>query len=169
MMPDIPIENETNVELTSFILHQIQREATEYFGESIRAIRVQQGTQRHRFNAKTGEVRFAFFPSEYGLSEPSPFSTETDGLGSRGPSINDDIARFVASDFVDDEEPDEAGLEDLDDASDVNVSDDDPAFVGLDNVPALVEGDDGLDGQGLAPDVDVFEGLDSDFLYEDAE
>ena len=56
-MPDIPIHNETEYTLTASILEQIKRDALEYFGDAVRAIRVQYGSDRHAFNATTGEMR----------------------------------------------------------------------------------------------------------------
>ncbi len=38
----------------------------EYF-ESVNAIRIQYGIERHAFNARSGEVRYAFSPSDFGL------------------------------------------------------------------------------------------------------
>jgi hypothetical protein len=64
-MPDIPIQNETEYTLTASILEQIRRDALEYFGDSVRAIRVQYGIDRHAFNARTGEMRYAFSPGEH--------------------------------------------------------------------------------------------------------
>jgi hypothetical protein len=56
-MSDILINNETEYSLPATILNQIQRDAIEYFGESVHTIRIQYGIERHAFNAKTGEVR----------------------------------------------------------------------------------------------------------------
>lgn len=70
-MPDIPIHNETSYSLTDTICEQIRRDALEYFGESVRSIRVQYGIERHAFNAKTGEMRFAFSPSDFGVIDTS--------------------------------------------------------------------------------------------------
>ena len=56
-MPDIPIHNETEYDLTPLMLDYIQSDAMAYFGDSIHAIRVQSGLDRPTFNVKTGEVR----------------------------------------------------------------------------------------------------------------
>ena len=69
-MPDIPIRNETNYELAPWILDSVRSDVIGYFGESVRAIRLQIGIGRHVFHTKTHEVRYAFFPDEYGLSCP---------------------------------------------------------------------------------------------------
>ena len=55
----IPIHNETGYPLTEAMTQYILREAQEYFGEEVRAIRVQLGLERHAFNARTHEVRYA--------------------------------------------------------------------------------------------------------------
>ena len=66
-MPDIPIHNETEYSLTATMCEQITRDALEHFGESVRSIRVQYGIDRHAFNARTGEIRYAFSPGDFGL------------------------------------------------------------------------------------------------------
>jgi len=66
-MPDIPIHNETEYSLTATMREQITRDALEHFGESVRSIRVQYGIDRHAFNARTGEIRYAFSPADFGL------------------------------------------------------------------------------------------------------
>ncbi len=70
-MPDISIQNETEYALADAILNQIKRDALEYFGEAVRVIRVQYGIDRHAFNARTGELRFAFSPVDFGLVDTS--------------------------------------------------------------------------------------------------
>ena len=61
-MADIPIHNDTDYVLTAAMTQDIRRDAQEHFGETIRAIRVQAGLQRHAWNARTREVRYAFSP-----------------------------------------------------------------------------------------------------------
>jgi len=58
-MAHIPIHNETDYPLTEAMMQDIRRDALEYFGEEVRAIRVQLGLERHAFNARTHEVRYA--------------------------------------------------------------------------------------------------------------
>ena len=69
-MSDLPIYNETGADLPAWILAQIKAEMIEYFGESIQAIRIQAGIQRHAYNAKTREVRYAFFLSDFDFETP---------------------------------------------------------------------------------------------------
>lgn len=68
-MSGIPIVNETEYDLTELILKQIERDAVEYFGESVRLIRIQYGIDRHAFNARSGELRFSFSPVDFGLTD----------------------------------------------------------------------------------------------------
>jgi len=69
-MSDLPVYNETGADLPAWILAQIKAEMIEYFGESIQAIRIQAGIQRHAYNAKTREVRYAFFLSDFDFETP---------------------------------------------------------------------------------------------------
>jgi hypothetical protein len=71
-MASIPIHNETDYTLTDDITQQIIRDAQEHFGEEVRAIRVQAGLERHALNARTWEVRYAFFPQDFGLGHTMP-------------------------------------------------------------------------------------------------
>jgi hypothetical protein len=77
----IPIHNETDYSLTDTMTQYILRDAQEHFGEEIHAIRVQTGLERHAFNARTREVRYAFSPQDFGLghtlsSAPAPLTPE---------------------------------------------------------------------------------------------
>jgi len=69
-MSDLPVYNQTGTDLPHWILAQIKAEMIEYFGESIHAIRIQTGIQRHAYNAKTHEVRYAFFLSDFDFEAP---------------------------------------------------------------------------------------------------
>src|SRR5262245_32578285 len=71
-MASIPIHNETDYTLTDDMTQQIIRDAQEHFGEEVRAIRVQAGLERHALNARTWEVRYAFFPQDFGLGHRLP-------------------------------------------------------------------------------------------------
>ena len=71
-MASIPIHNETDYMLTDDMTQQIIRDAQEHFGEEVRAIRVQAGLERHALNARTWEVRYAFFPQDFGLGPTMP-------------------------------------------------------------------------------------------------
>jgi DnaJ-domain-containing protein 1 len=75
-MSDIPIVNETEYDLTELILKQIERDAVEYFGESVRLIRIQYGIDRHAFNARSGELRFSFSPVDFGLTDNTVARTD---------------------------------------------------------------------------------------------
>jgi hypothetical protein len=66
-MANIPIANETPYTLTDAMQQDILRDAHEHFGDEVRSIRVQEGLERHVFNARTHQVRYAFAPSDLGL------------------------------------------------------------------------------------------------------
>ena len=66
-MVSIPIENETPYTLTDTMRQDILRDAHEHFGDVVRSIRVQEGLERHVFNARTHQVRYAFSPTDFGL------------------------------------------------------------------------------------------------------
>jgi hypothetical protein len=66
-MVSIPIENETLYTLTDAMRQDILRDAHEHFGDAVRSIRVQEGLERHIFNARTRQVRYAFSPTDFGL------------------------------------------------------------------------------------------------------
>ena len=66
-MVSIPIENETPYTLTDVMRQDIRRDAQEHFGDVVRSIRLQEGLERHVFNARTHQVRYAFSPTDFGL------------------------------------------------------------------------------------------------------
>jgi hypothetical protein len=66
-MVSIPIDNETPYTLTDAMRQDILRDAHEHFGDVVRSIRVQEGLERHVFNARTCQVRYAFSPTDFGL------------------------------------------------------------------------------------------------------
>jgi hypothetical protein len=66
-MVSIPIENETPYTLTNAMRQDILRDAHEHFGDVVRSIRVQEGLERHVFNTRTHQVRYAFSPTDFGL------------------------------------------------------------------------------------------------------
>jgi hypothetical protein len=122
-MADVPIQNETEYSLTNTILDQIKRDAQEYFGDSLRSIRVQYGIDRHAFNARTGEMRYAFSPGDFGLVDTT-VSFPDAYLHRDVPRIDDDTEDVLdesAFDDVDVEADDavetslESLAEDLDD------------------------------------------------------
>jgi hypothetical protein len=75
-LANIPIHNETEYTLTDEMAAQIIRDAQEHFGEEVRAIRVQYGIERHAFNARTHEVRYAFSPQDFGFGPTTPIAPE---------------------------------------------------------------------------------------------
>jgi hypothetical protein len=72
----IPIHNETDYPLTDIMTAYILRDAHEHFGEELQAIRVQSGLERHAFNARTREVRYAFSPQDFALGQTLPLAPE---------------------------------------------------------------------------------------------
>ena len=75
-MASIPIHNETDYLLTHDMTQDILRDAQEHFGEEVHAIRVQSGLERHAFNARTREVRYAFSPKDFGFGQTLPIAPE---------------------------------------------------------------------------------------------
>src|SRR5215510_10099189 len=73
-MASIPIHNETEYTLTDDMTKQIIRDAQEHFGEDIRSMPYCTRIERHAFNARTHEVRYAFSPNDFGLVDTTtPF------------------------------------------------------------------------------------------------
>jgi hypothetical protein len=89
-MASIPIHNETEYNLTDDMTKQIIRDAQEHFGEDVRSIRVQYGIERHAFNARTHEVRYAFSPNDFGLVDTTTTFPDTYYHPADIPSIDDD-------------------------------------------------------------------------------
>jgi hypothetical protein len=129
-MSDIPIHNETEYNLTPFILNRIKDDVTEYFGESIQGIRVQVGIERNAYNTKTREVRYAFFPSDYGLT-PTPLRAD-EVSGATMSILYDEKAALLPSDYDDDTDEDGTAFVGLDDDLDVFDDDDDARFQRID-------------------------------------
>src|SRR5262245_11825858 len=124
-MASIPIHNETTYTLTDDITQQIIRDAQEHFGEEVRSIRVQSGLERHVFNTRTWEVRYAFFPQDFGLGAPLPAVHEpfapSSTLPTRDAETADAILPGPFEDVAEDEEdiePIETSLESLDEGQD---------------------------------------------------
>jgi hypothetical protein len=83
-MVSIPIENETPYTLTDAMRQDILRDAHVHFGDEVRSIRVQEGLERHVFNARTHQVRYAFSPTDFGLMRlitPAPATTDHGAAG----------------------------------------------------------------------------------------
>ena len=84
-MASIAVQNETIYTVTDTIAQHIRLDVQEHFGDAVRAIRVQEGLARHAFNVRTGEVRYAFSPRDFGLL-PSPTAI---------PDIGDDLVDIL--------------------------------------------------------------------------
>src|SRR2546426_1887183 len=106
-MASIPIHNETEYTLTDDITKQIIRDAQEHFGEDVRSIRVQYGIERHAFNARTREVRYAFSPNDFGLVDTTTTFPDTYYHPADIPSIDDDTEEEIVPAAFDDVETDE--------------------------------------------------------------
>ena len=118
-MASIPINNETEYTLTDDMTKQIIRDAQEHFGEEVHSIRVQYGIERHAFNARTREVRYAFSPNDFGLVDTTTTFPDTYYHSEDIPSIDDDTegesipAAFDDVEADDDEDQRETSLESL--------------------------------------------------------
>jgi hypothetical protein len=124
-MASIPIHNETAYTLTDDITQQIIGDAHEHFGEEVRAIRVQSGIARHALNARTREVRYAFFPQDFGLGHTMPAVQEHSASVADLPTMDaEPEAAIIPASFEDvedveeDMEPLETSLESLDEGQD---------------------------------------------------
>jgi hypothetical protein len=139
-MASIPIHNETDYTLTDDMTQQIIRDAQEHFGEEVRAIRVQSGIERHAFNARTHEVRYAFSPQDFGFGHtmriaPEPPTSEQPRARRRSSrSAAEPEAAIIPASFEDvdgDEdveeeiEPLETSLESLNEGQDDEEEEDD--------------------------------------------
>ena len=138
-MASIPIQNETDYTLTDAMMQSIIRDAQEHFGEEVRAIRVQFGIERHAFNARTHEVRYAFSPQDFGFGQTMPIAPEPrtpEPPRARRRSSRSDAepeAAIIPASFEDVEEdgedgeeiePIETSLESLDEEQDDEEEDD---------------------------------------------
>ena len=106
-MASIPINNETEYTLTDDMTKQIIRDAQEHFGEEVRSIRVQYGIERHAFNARTREVRYAFSPNDFGLVDTTTTFPDTYYHAEDIPSIDDDTEGETIPAAFDDVEADD--------------------------------------------------------------
>ena len=150
-MSEISIQNETEYTLTDAILDQIKREALEYFGDSVNGIRIQYGIERHAFNARTGQVRYAFSPNDFGLIDTTPFSD----LYSRA----DDVPSI-------DEVREDITTSSYEDHDDTEEDEDVATFETLDNDLDVVE-DDESQFQSLDTDFESMDDNERDYLYDD--
>src|SRR5215475_13391536 len=132
-MASIPIQNETDYALTDDMMLQIIRDAQEHFGEEVRSIRVQSGLERHALNARTWEVRYAFFPQDFGLGHTMPTVHEPFDHSAAFPTRDEEPeAAILPAPFEDVEEDEEDGediepletsLESLDEGQDEEEDD----------------------------------------------
>src|SRR5262249_14750271 len=107
-MASIPIHNETDYTLTDDMTQQIIRDAQEHFGEEVRAIRVQSGLERHALNARTWEVRYAFFPQDFGLAHTMPAVQEPFASSAAFPTRDEEPeAAILPAPFEEDQEDEE--------------------------------------------------------------
>ena len=130
-MASIPIQNETDYSLTDDMTQQIIRDAQEHFGEEVRSIRVQSGIARHALNARTREVRYAFFPQDFGLGHTMPAVQEHAAAVAALPTIDEEPEAAIISvpfEVVEEDEeelePLETSLESLDEGQDDEEDDD---------------------------------------------
>src|SRR5262245_63412148 len=100
-MASIPIHNETEYTLTDDMTKQIIRDAQEHFGEDVRSIRVQYGIERHAFNARTHEVRYAFSPNNFGLVDTTTTFPNTYYIQADIPSINNNTEEKIIQEAFD--------------------------------------------------------------------
>ena len=150
-MSEIPIQNETDYTLPPPIIEQIKRDALEYFGESINAIRIQYGIERHAFNARSGEVRYAFSPSDFGLVDTSTAFPDNPARRDEVPSIDDDRESIATPSFDDSDDDDD---------------DETAEFASLDS-DLDVATDDDTDFQRIEADFDALDNSNDDYLYDD--
>ena len=105
-MVSIPIENETPYTLTDVMRQDILRDAQEHFGDVVRSIRVQEGLERHVFNARTHQVRYAFSPTDFGLMRLiTPASATVDhaaALSPRQVGVRDEEALELRATLLED-------------------------------------------------------------------
>ena len=137
-MASIPIHNETEYALTDDMTQQIIRDAQEHFGEEVRSIRVQYGIERHAFNARTREVRYAFSPNDFGLVDTTTAFPDTYFHPADLPSIDDDTEEEIIPAAFDDAETDdeerrETSLESLEEGLEEEEEDEEGDFPALDD------------------------------------
>ena len=153
-MASIPIHNETEYTLTDDMTKQIIRDAQEHFGEDVRSIRVQYGIERHAFNARTREVRYAFSPNDFGLVDTTTTFPDTYYHAADIPSIDDDTEEEIVPVAFDDVETDD--------------EEEDRRETSLESLEEELEGDE--DEEEELPDLDdQFEDAEEEdsFTYDD--
>ena len=130
-MVNMPIHNETDYALTDAMTTHIIRDAQEHFGEEVRSIRVQYGIERHAFNARTREVRYAFSPNDFGLVPTMPTAPERPRSRRRPPRIDEDTEEEILPATFEDVEvdaeepaPRETSLESIEEGRDEDDEED---------------------------------------------
>jgi hypothetical protein len=118
----------------------IIRDAQEHFGEEVRSIRVQSGRERHALNTRTREVRYAFFPQDFGVVHTMPTVQEPLDHAVAIPNIDTEPEEAILpAAFEDveveeeDMEPLETSLESLDEGQDDEEEDEEADFFKLDD------------------------------------
>jgi hypothetical protein len=159
IMPDIPIHNETDYDLLPWMINRIRAEAIEYFGDSLHAIRIQLGIHRHAFNPKTHEVRYAFYPSDYGFYHLPKPSDEYSGQAADRWRIPDVGNARITSDVIDASAEVDTNFDVMDDADMLDHDDD----VEVD----VLDHDDNVEVEfaGLDPDFDALDTHDPDLFF----
>ena len=134
-MANIPIHNETDYPLTDAMAQYILRDAQEHFGEEVHAIRVQSGLERHAFNARTHEVRYAFSPQDFGFVHTMPITPEPPRArrraSRRDAEFEADLLPASLEDVevdAEEAEPLETSLENLDEGRDDAEDEEDDVF-----------------------------------------
>ena len=140
---DMPIYNETDYVLTEAMTQHIIRDAQEHFGEEVRSVRVQSGIERHAFNVRTREVRYAFFPQDFGSGQTMPLVQEPPRSRRRSPRRVEETEETKAAilpvpfeDMAGDAEelePLETSLESLDEGQEDDEEEDDDDLFKLDD------------------------------------
>jgi hypothetical protein len=165
-MPDLSIHNETEFSLTPTMLEQIQRDAIENFGEAVRSIKVQYGIERHAFNVRTGEVRYAFSPGDFGLVDRAVSLLEPYFQRSEVPTIDDDTEEELIPGTFDEIETDEESdttesLESLDE--ELEEDEEDEAVVAFQGIEEDEEDEEDEEEEDQFDEIDDEGG----FIYED--
>ena len=159
-MPDLPIHNETEYSLTTAMLDQIWRDALEYFGESVRSVRVQYGIDRHAFNARTGEMRYAFSPGDFGLIDMKVSFPDTYHSPRDVRSIDDE-----EGEELDEVTFEEVGSEEEEEEEEEGA----PTFESFNEDLGDVDSEEESEFEALDEDFEDIEDDDKEFLYDDDE
>jgi hypothetical protein len=136
VMVNIPIHNETTYTLTDGMTQHILRDAHDHFGEEVHTIRVQSGIARHALNTRTREVRYAFFPQDFGVGYTMPMVQETPRLRRRLRRSDEETEAAILPVPFEDVEMDVEAMEPLEtslERLDAGQDDEEAAVFTLDN------------------------------------